>query len=71
MTNPIDPVEFGILKRDVELMRLDMLEIKNDLRAISADWQRAKGGTKVFMAIAAVVGGFLTMGIQYLITKFG
>lgn len=55
-------VQIAVLKTELEHMRKDMDEVKDDLKAIRSTLSEAKGGWKTLMLVAGVsstVGAFI------------
>lgn len=69
MTDPVDARDFGRLEAEVTQAKEMLSEIRNDMKAMKADWDSAKGGTKVLFGLASVVGGLVTTLIHWLIGK--
>jgi hypothetical protein len=69
MTDPVDARDFGRLEAEVSQLTTLLTEVRNDMKFMKEDWDKAKGGTKVFFAIASVVGGLVTTFIHWLIGK--
>jgi len=65
----VDPLAFARLQFEVEYLKGTLTELRDDMKIIKNDWTAAKGGTRVFMAVAAIVGSFVTLGINFLIKK--
>lgn len=65
----VDPRDFYRLEMEVKFLKETLTELRDDMKSIKNDWTAAKGGTRVFMAVAAIVGSFVTIGINFLIKK--
>lgn len=70
MSENVDARDFGRLEAEVGQLKLMMTEIRTDTKAMKADWDTAKGGTKVLFAVSSIVGGLCVMLINYVIGKF-
>ena len=56
----IDPREFGKLEAQVEALQTEVHAMREDIKALLEMANRSKGGFFVGMAIASVVGGFIS-----------
>ena len=61
----IDPREFGKLEAQVEALQSEVHAMREDIKLLLEMANKSKGGMFVGMAIASVVGGF----ISFLATK--
>ena len=46
-----------------QILQREMQELKSDVRQIRDDFAAVKGGGRVFMGIAALLGGAVTWGL--------
>lgn len=65
----IDPQEFGKLQAEVGQLKEMLSEMRTDMKAMKADWDTAKGGTKVLFAVASIIGGLVTTFAHWLLGK--
>jgi hypothetical protein len=56
----IDPREFGKLEAQVEALQVEVHALRQDIKALLEMANKSKGGMFVGMAIASVVGGFIS-----------
>jgi hypothetical protein len=56
----IDPREFGKLEAQVEALQVEVSAMRDDIKALLEMANKSKGGMFVGMAIASVVGGFIS-----------
>jgi hypothetical protein len=56
----IDPREFGKLEAQVEALQTEVHAMREDIKALLEMANRSKGGFFVGMAIASIVGGFIS-----------
>jgi hypothetical protein len=56
----IDPREFGKLEAQVEALQHEVHAMRDDIKALLEMANRSKGGFFVGMAIASVIGGFIS-----------
>ena len=56
----IDPREFGKLEAQVEALQAEVHAMREDIKALLEMANRSKGGFFVGMAIASIVGGFIS-----------
>ena len=56
----IDPREFGKLEAQVEALQVEVAAMREDIKALLEMANKSKGGMFVGMAIASVVGGFIS-----------
>lgn len=61
--------ELGSLVAQVETLNREMKELKADVKEIRDDFNAMKGGSRVMMGIAALLGGGLTWGLNYVFGK--
>lgn len=71
MTDPVSNArDFGRLEAEVSQLKDLITEMRTDMKAMKADWDTAKGGTKVLFAVASVVGALFASFIQWVMGKF-
>jgi hypothetical protein len=56
----IDPREFGKLEAQVEALQAEVHALRQDIKTLLEMANKSKGGFFVGMAIASVVGGFIS-----------
>jgi hypothetical protein len=56
----IDPREFGKLEAQVASLQLEVSAMRDDIKLLLEMANKSKGGMFVGMAIASVVGGFIS-----------
>ena len=56
----IDPREFGKLEAQVEALQLEVHALRQDIKTLLEMANKSKGGFFVGMAIASIVGGFIS-----------
>jgi hypothetical protein len=56
----IDPREFGKLEAQVEALQVEVAAMREDIKALLEMANKSKGGMFVGMAIASVIGGFIS-----------
>jgi hypothetical protein len=56
----IDPREFGKLEAQVEALQTEVSALREDIKLLLEMANKSKGGMFVGMAIASVVGGFIS-----------
>jgi hypothetical protein len=56
----IDPREFGKLEAQVEALQLEVHALRQDIKTLLEMANKSKGGFFVGMAIASLVGGFIS-----------
>ncbi len=56
----IDPREFGKLEAQVASLQLEVAAMRDDIKALLEMANKSKGGMFVGMAIASVIGGFIS-----------
>ena len=61
----IDPREFGKLEAQVEALQIEVHALRQDIKTLLEMANKSKGGFFVGMAIASIVGGF----ISFVVTK--
>lgn len=61
--------EIGSLLTHVETLNREMKELKADVKEIRDDFNAMKGGSRVMMGIAALLGGGLTWGLNHFFGK--
>jgi len=56
----IDPREFGKLEAQVEALQTEVSALREDIKLLLEMANKSKGGFFVGMAIASVIGGFIS-----------
>jgi hypothetical protein len=56
----IDPREFGRLEAQVQALQIEVHAMREDIKQLLEMANKSKGGMFVGMAIASVVGGFIS-----------
>jgi len=56
----IDPREFGKLEAQVEALQAEVAAMREDIKCLLEMANKSKGGMFVGMAIASVIGGFIS-----------
>ena len=56
----IDPREFGKLEAQVEALQAEVHALRQDIKTLLEMANKSKGGFFVGMAIASVIGGFIS-----------
>ena len=56
----IDPREFGKLEAQVEALQVEVQALRQDIKTLLEMANKSKGGFFVGMAIASLVGGFIS-----------
>jgi len=56
----IDPREFGKLEAQVEALQNEVHALRQDIKTLLEMANKSKGGFFVGMAIASIVGGFIS-----------
>ena len=56
----IDPREFGKLEAQVEALQTEVSGLREDIKLLLEMANKSKGGFFVGMAIASVIGGFIS-----------
>ena len=56
----IDPREFGKLEAQVEALQAEVSAMRQDIKTLLEMANKSKGGFFVGMAIASIVGGFIS-----------
>jgi hypothetical protein len=56
----IDPREFGKLEAQVEALQAEVQALRQDIKTLLEMANKSKGGFFVGMAIASVIGGFIS-----------
>ena len=69
MNDVVDARDFGRLEAEVAQLKDLLEEMRKDMKAMKADWDTAKGGTKVFFVIATIAGGVLTTFVHWILGK--
>ena len=63
----IDPREFGKLEAQVEALQAEVHALRQDIKTLLEMANKSKGGFFVGMAIASVIGGFISSSLTYLL----
>lgn len=61
--------DLGRLEAEVAALKFSMDLMRADLKEIKDAFHEMKGGTRVFMGVAAVLGSMATVAINWLIGK--
>jgi len=61
--------DLGRLEAEVSALKFSMDLMRADLKEIKDAFHEMKGGTRVFMGVAAVLGSMATVAINWLIGK--
>lgn len=61
--------ELGSLLAQVETLNREMKELKTDVREIRDDFNAVKGGSRVMIGVAALLGGGLSWALNYFFGK--
>jgi hypothetical protein len=61
--------DLGRMEADLQNLARSMDEIKTDLRQIRTSFDQVKGGSRVFMGMAAILGSGLTLLVNWLIKQ--
>lgn len=69
MNDSVDARDFGRLEAEVSQLNKLLTEMREDMKAMKADWDSAKGGTKVLFGLASVLGGLVTTFMHWIIGK--
>jgi len=56
----IDPREFGKLEAQVEALQSEVSAMRQDIKTLLEMANKSKGGFFVGMAIASIIGGFIS-----------
>jgi hypothetical protein len=56
----IDPREFGKLEAQVEALQAEVHALRQDIKTLLEMANKSKGGFFVGMAIASIIGGFIS-----------
>lgn len=67
--NEIDLREFGKLEAQVEQLNSMVVEMRADIKDLKDGWNKTSGGMKVLLAVAAILGGFVTQFINWALHK--
>ena len=63
--NSIDPIEYGKLIAQVEHLTYKVESMESDIKTLLALANQSKGGFWIGMTIAAVLGGILTLVMNW------
>lgn len=69
MNESVDARDFGRLEAEVSQLKTIIEEMRGDMKAMKADWDTAKGGTKVLFVVATIAGGALTTVVHWMLGK--
>lgn len=69
MNEVFDARDFGRLEAEVAQLKTIIEEMRGDMKTMKADWDTAKGGTKVLFVIATLLGGGVTAFAHWLLGK--
>ena len=69
MNDSVDARDFGRLEAEVSLLKNVIEEMRKDMKEMKADWDSAKGGTKVLFIMATIFGGAVTAAIHWILGK--
>ena len=61
--------DLGRLEAEVSALKFSMDLMRADLKEIKDAFHEMKGGTRVFMGVAAVLGSIATVAINWLIGR--
>jgi chromosome condensin MukBEF ATPase and DNA-binding subunit MukB len=61
--------ELGSLITQIEVLNREMKEVKTDVRQMRDDFSAVKGGWRVMLGIAALIGSGLTWGLTQIFGK--
>ena len=56
MNDTVDARDFGRLEAEVSQLKTIIEEMRSDMKDMKADWDTAKGGTKVLFIVASILG---------------
>lgn len=62
----IDPVEFGELRSQVNLLEKQVMELQKDVKTLLELANKSKGGFWMGMAIASMLGGIISWMVAHL-----
>lgn len=65
----IDPVEFGKLQAEVQGLRRELDDMRNDIKTLVGMAERSKGALFAGMSLAGLAGSFVTWAVQHWMTK--
>lgn len=65
----IDPIEFGRMQADVHTLKADMVELKNDVRALLEMANTGKGGLWMFRTMYVAAGGLVAWALPTVVEK--
>jgi hypothetical protein len=65
----LDPREFGRLEAEVQQLKDIVSEIRSDLKDMKKNWDEAKGGMRVLLGVAAVIGAVSSQLIHWILGK--
>jgi hypothetical protein len=65
----LDPREFGKLEAEVSQLKDMVSEMRTDLKEVKDNWNKASGGLKMLLGVAAILGGLMTQFISWIAHK--
>ena len=65
----LDLREFGRLEAEVHQLKDIVSEIRTDLKDMKKNWDEAKGGMRVLLGVAAVIGAASGQMIHWILGK--
>lgn len=65
----IDAREYGKLEAEVEQLKDIVNEIRSDLKEVKKDWHEARGGVRILIGAAAVIGAIATQAFNWILNK--
>jgi len=65
----LDPIKVGVMWQKVEAMEKEMFEMRHDIKTLLAMAERSKGSLWALMGVASFVGGIITIGADFLLSK--
>lgn len=61
--------DIGRMEAELAALKEAVDEIRKDLKAIKTNFDQMKGGTRVFMGGAVMLGSVITFGLNWLLGK--
>jgi len=61
--------DLGRMEADLQNLARSMDEIKTDLRQIRTSFDQMKGGSRVFLGMAAILGSGITLLVNWMIKQ--
>lgn len=71
MSDEFNAREFGKLEAEVQQLRDLLGEIRSDMKDMKKNWDEAKGGMRVLLGVAAVIGGVLSQVFSWFLKGLG